>query len=96
MSQSTVESKRVALPNADSEHRLRWDLHQLHVAMNDKRRDQAMTWVELADELGYSAARLTNLKGAKLADMALVMSVTQWLERPASEFIHPDRLATRR
>ena len=48
-----------------------------------------MTWAELAAELGYTPARLTNLKAAKLADLALVMDVTRWLGRPAAEFIYP-------
>ena len=41
--------------------------------------------VEFADQ----PARLTNLRTARLADMALVMRTTQWLARPAADFIHP-------
>ena len=48
-----------------------------------------MTWTQLAGELRCTPARLTNLKTAKLADLALVMAITQWLARPASDFIHP-------
>jgi hypothetical protein len=31
---------------------------------------------------------LTNLKTARVADMDLTMRVTQWLAKPAAEFIH--------
>ncbi len=64
--------------------------------MNDERRERGMTWAELAGVLGCTPARLTNLKGAKLADLAVVMSISQWLERPAADFIHPDRLEASR
>jgi hypothetical protein len=40
-------------------------------------------------ELSCSPSRLTNLKTARLADMGLVMQVTQWLAEPASHYVHP-------
>lgn len=86
---SSVDPGRTALPSTDADHRLRWDLSELHAALNDERRDRGLTWAELAGELGCTPARLTNLKAAKLADLALVMTITQWLGRPATEFIHP-------
>lgn len=86
---STVDPKQAALPRTDADHRLRWDLAELHAALNADRRDRDMTWAELADVLGCTPARLTNLKGAKRADLALVMGITQWLERPARDFVHP-------
>jgi hypothetical protein len=36
-------------------------------------------------------SRLTNLRAARQADLALVMRLTQWLHRPAAAFIHPTR-----
>ncbi|MEP1125464.1 MAG: hypothetical protein ABJH68_16390 [Ilumatobacter sp.] len=67
---------------------MRFDLSELHAALNVARRDKGLTWNGLAAELDCSANRLTNLRSAKLADMALVMRTTQWLERPAASFIH--------
>jgi hypothetical protein len=68
--------------------RLRWDLAQLHAALNDERRRTGLTWPELAAQLGCTPGRLTNLRTARQADMALTMRVTQWLRKPAAEFIH--------
>ena len=79
----------VALPEAGTDSRLRWDLRQLHAALDEERRERGVTWAALADELGCTPARLTNLKTARFADMDLAMRVTQWLGRPAAAFIHP-------
>jgi hypothetical protein len=81
----------VRLPAAGADRRLRWDLGQLHSALNERRREHALTWAELAAELGCTPARLTNLRTARLADMDLTMRVTQWLEQPAARFVHPAR-----
>ena len=79
----------VRLPDAGPDSRLRWDLGQLHAALNDERRRQGLTWAPLAGQIGCTSGRLTNLRTARTADMALTMRVTQWLRRPAAEFIHP-------
>jgi hypothetical protein len=79
------------LPSAGADYRLRWELGQLHAALNDRRRDRGLTWVELARELNCTPSRLTNLRTARLADMSLAMRVTQWLAQPAAVFIHPAR-----
>ncbi len=81
----------VRLPQAGPESRLRWDLSALHAVLNQRRQEQGLTWGALADGLGCTPARLTNLRTARLADMDLVMRITQWLGRPAREFIHPAR-----
>jgi hypothetical protein len=79
----------VRLPDAGPESRLRWDLAEVHAALAEQRRQQGLTWAELADELGCTPSRLTNLRTARLADMDLAMRITQWLGRPAAAFIHP-------
>ncbi|MGH3305476.1 MAG: hypothetical protein ACRDOK_28205 [Streptosporangiaceae bacterium] len=76
------------LPAAGPDSRLRWDLGQLHAALNDERQRQGLTWAALAEQIGCTPGRLTNLRTARMADMALTMRVTQWLRRPAAEFIH--------
>jgi hypothetical protein len=84
-----VDVGDVRLPEAGTDRRLRWDLTQLHSALNEQRRQQDLTWAELAEELDCTPSRLTNLRTARLADMDLAMRVTQWLGQPAAAFIHP-------
>jgi hypothetical protein len=88
----TCESRAVGdvrLPSAGTEVRLRWDLPQLHAAVDAQRRLRDLTWVALSSEVGCAPNRLTNLRSARLADMELTMRLTQWLGRPAAEFVHP-------
>jgi hypothetical protein len=77
------------LPTAGRDSRLRWDLAQLHESLNHERRQRNLTWAGLADELGCTPSRLTNLRNARLADMDLTMRITQWLGKPAACFIQP-------
>jgi hypothetical protein len=77
------------LPEAGPDSRLRWDLGQLHSALNDRRLERRLTWARLAADLDCTANRLTNLRTARLADMDLAMRITQWLGLPAARFIHP-------
>ncbi len=88
MTGSTVDVGATQLPTAGADRRLRWDLSELHAALDAARRDRNLTWAELAAELGCTANRLTNLRTAKLADMELMMRITQWLRLPAARFIH--------
>lgn len=78
-----------ALPKAGADKRLRWDLSQLHAALNERRQQAGLTWTELAEKIGCTPARLTNLRTARMADMDLAMRLTQWLGRPAAAFVHP-------
>jgi hypothetical protein len=86
-----VDVGDVTFPVAGSDSRLRWNLSELHAVLDRQRRERNLTWAELAQELGCTASRLTNLRKASLADMDLAMRVTQWLSRPAAAFIHPAR-----
>lgn len=76
------------LPDPGPDSRLRWDLSQLHAALNAQRQQSGLAWKDLAETLGCTPSRLTNLRTARQADLALVMRVTQWLEKPAAKFIH--------
>ncbi len=84
-----LEVGDVRLPDPGPEGRLRWDLAQLHAALNEERQRQELTWAGLAQQIGCTPSRLTNLRTARMADMALAMRLTQWLGRPAAAFIHP-------
>lgn len=77
------------LPGAGPDQRLRWDLGELYAALNERRRERGLTWAQLAEEIGCTPNRLTNLRTARLADMDLAMRVTQWLGQPAARFVHP-------
>jgi hypothetical protein len=89
LSGPVVEVGDTRLPRAGPDRRLRWDLAELYAALSARRRQVALTWAELAEELDCTASRLTNLRTARLADMDLVTRTTQWLSEPASTFIHP-------
>jgi hypothetical protein len=84
----TVDVGDTRLPDVGPDSRLRWDLNQLYLALDARRQALGLRWTELAAELGCTPSRLTNLKTARLADLALTMRVTQWLEQPAATFIH--------
>jgi hypothetical protein len=86
-----------ALPAADPGHRLRWNLHQsprcpapgLYEAMNARRESEGLTWPELARRLRCSPDQLSGLRTARYATrMTLAMRITQWLQRPAADFIY--------
>jgi hypothetical protein len=84
-----VDVGEIRLPEAAHDSRLRWDLNQVHTALNEQRQERGLTWVALATELDCTPSRLTNLRTARLADLELVLRVTQWLGQPAATFIHP-------
>jgi hypothetical protein len=77
------------LPEAGPNRRLRWDLRQLHAALNAYRLERQLTWTALAEELDCTPNRLTNLRTGRLADMDLTMRITQRIGLPAAAFIHP-------
>jgi hypothetical protein len=91
LTSTVVDVGDVRLPEAGLDRRLRWDLNQLHAALNEQRQERRLTWAALAVELNCTPSRLTNLRTARLADMDLTMRVTQWIGQPAALFIHPVR-----
>jgi hypothetical protein len=81
---------RTALPAALSDRRLRWDLSALYGALDECRTSIPLTWTALADELRCTPSQLTGIRRARFSmDMALAMRVTQWIGRPAADFIYP-------
>ena len=83
-------SDRFALPAAGPDRRLRWALKLLYASMDEKRRQDGLTWPALAATLGCSPNQLTGLRTAKFATgMDLAMRIVQWLGRPAADFIYP-------
>jgi hypothetical protein len=84
-----VEVGDVRLPKAGKDRRLRWSLDELHADLDEQRRAHGHTWSAMAQELGSTQGRLTNLRRARFTDMDLAMRITQWLARPARAYIHP-------
>jgi hypothetical protein len=84
-----VDVGDVRLPEAGPDSRLRWDLHGLYAALEEERTARGLTWARLARMFECTPSRLTNLRTARLADMDLVMRMTQWLGQPAAAYIHP-------
>ena len=92
ISQPVEGSARVGLPVAGSDRRLRWNLGALYDALNARRSEERLTWKALADLLGCTQSQLTGIKTARFAiGMRLAMRITQWLGRPAADFIYTAR-----
>lgn len=75
------------LPAAGPDRRLRWNLPALYADLQRARLERGWTWSALADRLDCTSGRLTNLRTARDADMALVMRITQFLAAPSVWFI---------
>jgi hypothetical protein len=83
------DDPRFALPEVGSDRRLRWSLKLLYAATDEKRRREERTWPALARVLGCTPSQLTGLRTAKFATgMDLAMRITQWLDRPAADFVY--------
>lgn len=84
-----VMSPDSTLPLVEPDRRLRWNLKGLYEAMNEQRGTRELTWKELALTLRCTPSQLTGLRTAKFATgMRLAMRITQWLRRPASDFVY--------
>jgi hypothetical protein len=76
------------LPEAGPDFRLRWNLTRLYEGLDAKRHEDQLTWDALARVLDCTPSQLTGLRTAKFAtNMNPAMRITQWLERPAADFI---------
>jgi hypothetical protein len=77
-----------ALPTAGADRRLRWNLKRLHAGLDLARREQQMTWPQVARVLRCTPNQLTGLRTARFAtSMDIAMRIAQWLGRPAADFI---------
>jgi hypothetical protein len=83
------DDERFALPVVGPDRRLRWALKRLYASMDEKRREEGLTWSELAATLGCTRSQLTGLRTAKFATgMDLAMRIVQWTGRPAADFVY--------
>lgn len=86
------DDPRFALPPAGPDRRLRWSLKLLWATMDEKRRQEGLTWVQLADILGCTSNQLTGLRTARFATgMDIAMRIAQWVGRPAADFVYAAR-----
>ena len=80
------------LPACGPGRRPRWDLKALHAGLNESRSGRGVTWAQAALELRCQPGQLTGLKTARYATgMVLAMRITQWVGRPAADFIYMAR-----
>jgi hypothetical protein len=83
-------SKDEQLPEAGQDRILRFDTRAIYDALEQERRRRGMTWQQVADELhGFTASMLANLARGPLIGFPGVMTITQWLGRPAATFVRP-------
>lgn len=76
------------LPESGAGRVLRFDTRALHAALNAQRQTQGLSWAQVAAELpGFTASMLTNLSTGPLIGFPRVMLLTQWLGRPAADFV---------
>lgn len=86
---SAADANTTALPLAGPDRRLRWDLQKLYDALDGQRREQGLSWPQLARELRCTPGQLTGLKRVRFAiGMTLAMRVVLWLDRPARDFVY--------
>ena len=77
-----------ALPEAGPAQILQFETEAMHAALDAKRRGRGLTWREVASELpGFTPSMLTNLARGPLIGFPRVMALTQWLGRPAADFV---------
>ncbi len=83
------DDRRFALPRAGPDRRLRWSLKLLWASIDEKRREESLTWRQLADLLGCTPSQITGLRTARFATgMDLAMRIVQWIGRPAADFVY--------
>jgi hypothetical protein len=76
------------LPDVGPAHVLRFDTRALYDALSEERQRRGLTWKQVAKELpGFTESMLTNLASGPLIGFPRVMTLTQWLGRPAASFV---------
>ncbi len=80
------------LPACGPDRRPHWDLKALHAGLTESRTNRGVTWVQIAQTLRCQPGQLTGLRTARYATgMLLAMRITQWVGRPAADFIYRAR-----
>lgn len=74
------------LPHVPLHYVLRFDTKKLHAALDTKRIERKMTWVQVAGEVGVGVSTLIHLSRGGRTAFPQVMRILRWLGRPAAEF----------
>jgi hypothetical protein len=83
-----MDAAAEALPDVGPQRILRFDTKAIHAALDEARRERGLTWRQVAAELpGFKAGMLTSLATGPAIGFPRVMRITQWLDRPAAEFM---------
>lgn len=76
------------MPDAGPDRILRFDTSAIYNALQQERLRRGLTWQEVADELpGFTPSMLTNLANGPLIGFPRVMTLIQWVGRPAAAFV---------
>jgi transcriptional regulator with XRE-family HTH domain len=76
------------MPDAGQDRILRFDSRAIYDALQQERLRRGLTWQQAADELpGFTPSMLTNLANGPLIGFPRVMTLIQWIGRPAAAFV---------
>jgi transcriptional regulator with XRE-family HTH domain len=76
------------MPDAGPNRILRFDTRAIYDALQQERLRRGLTWQQVADELpGFTPSMLTNLANGPLIGFPRVMTLIQWIGRPAAAFV---------
>ena len=76
------------MPDAGPNRILRFDTRAIYEALQHERLRRGLTWQQVADELpGFTPSMLTNLANGPLIGFPRVMTLIQWIGRPAAVFV---------
>jgi hypothetical protein len=85
------ESAVFCEPQLQTGQILRWDTRALFAALEAQRRSQALTWAEVAQQVGgFTPSMLTNLSNGGRIGFPRVMRLVRWLGQPAATFTRID------
>jgi hypothetical protein len=83
-----ADASAEALPDVGPQRILRFDTKGIHAALDEARHERGLMWRQVASELlGFKEGMLTNLATGPAIGFPRVMRITQWLGRPAAEFM---------
>ena len=76
------------LPEVGQDRILRFDTRAIYDALQQERLRRGLSWQQVAVVLpGFTPSMLTNLASGPLIGFPRVMTLTQWLRRPAATFV---------
>jgi hypothetical protein len=74
------------LPELSRGQILRWDTKALFHALDARRRERGIAWVDVATKVRFTPGMLRNLARGGRIGFPRVMRLVRWLDRPAVTF----------